>query len=211
MLKGLEITNKFFQNDLSETSESPLYLYCIHPDSPNSLTTIKQECCEQYQTSPGGSTLQSIKTTQVRRTRHAAHCWRSRDWLISDILRRTSSHGRAEAGRPARTYIQQLCANTGCGLNHLTRAMDDRDGWRERVMEVCDGGTTWWWWWWWTLSNSSALSHKLISKHSEIVLQPSPWMFVSTTCCFYVFADVIRIMELLSLETVPNCLWFTAQ
>ena len=26
------------------------------------------------------------KTTQVRRTRHAGHCWRSRDELISDVL-----------------------------------------------------------------------------------------------------------------------------
>ena len=54
------------------------------------------------------------KTIQVRRTRHAGHCWRSRDELISDILQRTLSHERTKAERPARTYIQQLCANTGC-------------------------------------------------------------------------------------------------
>ena len=56
------------------------------------------------------------KTIKVRRTRHAGHCWRSRDELISDILLWTPSHGRAKAGRPARTYIQQLCADTGCNL-----------------------------------------------------------------------------------------------
>ena len=50
-----------------------------------------------------------IKTIQVRRTRHAEHCWRSRDELISDVLLWTPTHGRAKAGRPARTYIQQLC------------------------------------------------------------------------------------------------------
>ena len=27
-----------------------------------------------------------MKTIQVRRTRHAGHCWRSRDELISDVL-----------------------------------------------------------------------------------------------------------------------------
>ena len=48
------------------------------------------------------------KTIQVRRTRHAGHCWRSRDELISDVLLCTPTHGRAKAGRPARTYIQQL-------------------------------------------------------------------------------------------------------
>ena len=45
------------------------------------------------------------KTIQVRRTRHAGHCWRSRDKLISDVLLWTPTHGRAKAGRPARTYI----------------------------------------------------------------------------------------------------------
>ena len=46
------------------------------------------------------------KTIQVRRTKHAGHCWRSRDGLIRDVLLWTPTHGRAKAGRPARTYIQ---------------------------------------------------------------------------------------------------------
>ena len=46
------------------------------------------------------------KTIQVRRTRHAGHCWRSRDELISDVLLWTPTYGRAKVGRPARTYIQ---------------------------------------------------------------------------------------------------------
>ena len=54
------------------------------------------------------------KTIKVRQTRHAGHCWRSRDQLISDVLLWTPSHGRAKAGRPAGTYIQQLCVDTGC-------------------------------------------------------------------------------------------------
>ena len=49
------------------------------------------------------------KTIKVRRTRHAWHCWRSKDELISDVLQWNPSYGRAKAGRPARTYIQQLC------------------------------------------------------------------------------------------------------
>ena len=43
----------------------------------------------------------------------------------------TPSHGQAKAGRPARTYIQQLCANTGCSLENLPGAMDDRQVARE--------------------------------------------------------------------------------
>ena len=45
------------------------------------------------------------KTIQVRRSRHAGHCWRSRDKLISDVLLWTPIYGRPKAGRPARTYI----------------------------------------------------------------------------------------------------------
>ena len=70
-----------------------------------------------------------MKTIKVRRTRHAGHYWRSNDELISDIYLWTSSHGRTKAGRPAGTYIQQLCADTGCSLKDLPGAMDDRDGW----------------------------------------------------------------------------------
>ena len=44
------------------------------------------------------------KTIQVRRTRHAGHCWRSKDELISDVLLWTPTYGCAKAGRPARTY-----------------------------------------------------------------------------------------------------------
>ena len=42
-----------------------------------------------------------MKIIQVRRTRHAGHCWRSRDELISDM---DPAYGWAKAGRPAWTY-----------------------------------------------------------------------------------------------------------
>ena len=48
------------------------------------------------------------KTIQARRTRHAGHCWRSRDELISGVLLWTPTYGRAKAGRPSRTYIQHV-------------------------------------------------------------------------------------------------------
>ena len=85
------------------------------------------------------------KTIKVRRTRHAGHCWRSRDELISDVLLWTPTYGRAKAGRPARTYIQQLCEGTGCSPEDMPEAMNDREKWRERVRDIRAGGTTWWW------------------------------------------------------------------
>ena len=86
------------------------------------------------------------KTIQVRRTRHAGHCWRSKDELISDVLLWTPTHGCARVGRPARTYIQQLCEDTGCSPEDLPEAMNDRKKWRETVRDIRAGGATWWWW-----------------------------------------------------------------
>ena len=87
------------------------------------------------------------KTIQVRRTRHAGHCWRSKDELISDVLLWTPTHGCARVGRPARTYIQQLCEDTGCNSEDLPEAMNDREKWQETVRDIRAGGATWWWWW----------------------------------------------------------------
>ena len=88
------------------------------------------------------------KTIQVRRTRHAGHCWRSKDELISDVLLWTPVYDQAKVGQPARTYIQQLCEDTGCNPEYLPKTMNGREKWRERVRDIRAGGTTWWWWWW---------------------------------------------------------------
>ena len=66
----------------------------------------------------------------------------SKDELISNILLWNTSDGRAKAGRPAQTYIQQLFADTGYSLEDLPGAVDDRDGRRERVWKICADGTT---------------------------------------------------------------------
>ena len=88
--------------------------------------------------------LQSRYYVHVRR--HAGHCWRSRDELIRDVLLWIPTHGRAKAGRPARTYIQQLCEDTGFCPEDLPRAMNDREEWRERVRDIRATSAIWWWW-----------------------------------------------------------------
>ena len=40
----------------------------------------------------------TMKTIKVRRTRHAGHCWRSRDKLINDVLLWAPSHGCTKQG-----------------------------------------------------------------------------------------------------------------
>ena len=87
------------------------------------------------------------KTIEARRTRHAGHCWRSRDELISDVLLWTLTYGQTKAGWPARTYIQQVCEDTECSPEDLPEAMNDREKWQERVRDIRASGMTWWWWW----------------------------------------------------------------
>ena len=88
------------------------------------------------------------QTIQVRRTRHAGHCWRSKDELIRDLLLLIYIDERASVSWPPRTYLRQLCADTGCTLEDLPGAMNDRDGWREKVRKIRASYITWCWWWW---------------------------------------------------------------
>ena len=48
----------------------------------------------------------------------------------------------AKAGRPARTYVRQLCEDTGCSPEDLPEAMNDREKWREKVRDIRASGTT---------------------------------------------------------------------
>ena len=113
------------------------------------------------------------KTIQVRRTRHAGHCWRSRDELISDVLLWTPTHDCAKAGRPAWTYIQQLCEDTGCCLEDLPEAMNDREKWWERVRDIRATSATWWWW--------HIIVYKIISFRLGYLI---PYICVQTNDCY---------------------------
>ena len=119
---------------------------------------LNKSCRQQHPTKHQlyGHLTPIMKTIKVRRTRHAEHCWRSRDDLISDVLLWTPSHSQAKAGRPARTYIQQLCEDMGCSPEDLPETMNNREEWWERVRDIHDGGMTRWWWWWWWCCNGNA-------------------------------------------------------
>ena len=86
------------------------------------------------------------KAIQMRQTRHAGHCWRSKDELISDLLLWTPSQGWASIEQPARTYLPQLCMDIECSLKDLLEVMEDRDEWRKKVREIPASCMSWWWW-----------------------------------------------------------------
>ena len=120
------------------------------------------------------------KTIQVRRTRHARHCWISKDELISDVLLWTPTYGRAKTGRPARTCIQQLCEDTWCSPEDQPEAMNDREKLQERDRDIRASGTTWWWWWWllyilwddWPIFGISCSNQHLQHKLEYTLLKP---------------------------------------
>ena len=67
---------------------------------------------------------------------HLLPITRSKDEIESDVLLWTAAYGQSKAGRPARTFIQQLCDDTGCNPEDLPEAMNDRETWRERVRDI---------------------------------------------------------------------------
>ena len=118
----------------------PFWLGLVAPDRFLSLVKIELFDIQLY-----GHLPPITKTIKVRRTRHAGYCWRSSGELISDVLW-TPSYGQAKSGRPARTYVQQLCEDTGCSPKDQPEAMNDREEWWEKVSDIRAGDTIRWWW-----------------------------------------------------------------
>ena len=143
------------------------------------------------------------KTIQVRRTRHAGHCWRSRDELISDVLLWTPTYGQAKAGRPARTYIQQLCEDMGCSPEDLPEAMNDREKWRERVRDTRASRATWWWWWWWWWNMHAKLVVLHQTFYLSLVCEPDP----QNSAFIQVGKFPLCILKKYVLQGVKNTLW----
>ena len=46
------------------------------------------------------------------------------------------THVRASVGLIARICLHKFCENAGCSLEDLPGTMNDRDGWKERIMKT---------------------------------------------------------------------------
>ena len=133
---------QFFPN--SDRVDTAVWMHYMDGNSRKNLMATTQECCKQYWTNPRSSTPQSSSWTA-----YPTPSWKlskldepdmwdnTGDKLISDVLLWTPSHGWAKTGRPARTYIQQLCADMGCSLEDLPESMDVIEGWGEKVWDIC--------------------------------------------------------------------------
>ena len=65
--------------------------------------------------------LTSIIRIRIRK-RFAGHCYRSEEEIVKDV----SNRGTTKIGRPIKTYVKQLCDDTGVTTEVLKTAMKDR-------------------------------------------------------------------------------------
>ena len=63
-------------------------------------------------------------------------CW-VKNKLINDILLWTTIHGHSSLDQPTKIYISHLCIDTRCCVEDLLKTVTDRDGWQERVKQIC--------------------------------------------------------------------------
>ena len=84
--------------------------------------------------------LSISQTIQVRRTRHAGHCKRSKDVLISDILLWTPTLRCARIGQPEITYISSVRSMDvvwrTCSYQWMISSDQERERERERVRAI---------------------------------------------------------------------------
>ena len=99
--------------------------------TPHKAPTIRPPACH-HENYP--SSMNQTRRTELEK-QGCAHKW---------CTPMDPTYGRAKAGRPARTYIQQLCEDMGCSPEDQPDAMNDRDKWQERVRDIRANVTTWW-------------------------------------------------------------------
>ena len=73
---------------------------------------------------------------RIRRTRFAGHCYRSEQEIVKDVWLWT--HGKTKLGRPRKTYVKQLCEDTGLTTEELRTVMNDRTTWK-KIVERAQG------------------------------------------------------------------------
>ena len=94
-----------------------------------------------------------------RRLQFAGHCKRRKGSVVSNLITWQPTHGKRAAGRPTKTYVDQLQADTGYTTGEIESCMENRNLWRaiigvrqmtpEWVSECCLMATfplaIWWW------------------------------------------------------------------
>ena len=77
-----------------------------------------------------------VTVIAAQRVRFSGHCWRSKNELAHQLLLWEPTHGKRARGRPRRTFTDQLVDDTELQKEDLANAMNDREYWKSKVVDV---------------------------------------------------------------------------
>ena len=72
----------------------------------------------------------------AKRVRFSGQCWRSKGEFAHQLLLWEPTHGKRVCWRPRRTFIDQLADDTELQKEDLANAMNDREYWKSKVVDV---------------------------------------------------------------------------
>ena len=98
-------------------------------------------------------------------------------------------------------HVQRFSADTRCSPEDLLEAMDNREEWQERVMDIRGDGATWWWS---SFSTSFFFFSLLLSSFNKIFLSSRRETFLALFCSRN-YKAIIHFLCYVS----PNCFIFT--
>ena len=82
------------------------------------------------------ATCLPLQTIQIRRTRHAGHCWKSKDELISNVLLWTTTHGHTSVDQSAKTCLSSVRTQNTAEKIYQERCLIGMNGKRETENSV---------------------------------------------------------------------------
>ena len=104
----------------------------------NMLRVVKNVSWKQHMRNDvlHGEIPKITTATAAQRVRFSRHCWRSKDELAHQLLLSEPTHGKRAHGRPRQTSIDQLVDDIELQKEDLASAMNDREYWKSKVVDV---------------------------------------------------------------------------
>ena len=94
-------------------------------------------CCfkQTLETTPNKTAV--IQSPPVHRKKNAGRCGEVETDSYAMLSYQFLTSGHAIVTGPAKSYIRQLCVDTGCSLEDLPKAIDVGDVWQKKERDKC--------------------------------------------------------------------------
>ena len=145
-----KIKCEFFQ----AVAVSELMYVCTIWNLPKRLEKLdgnSTKCCVLFSTNPGATALKTaaMQPLASHLTNHSSKmnktCWPPLEqaWWVHKRCPLVDSYSWTQKCWLTSQDFQQLSAGLGCRIEHLPKALVDRDGWQERVKGISTVSTSW--------------------------------------------------------------------